>query len=654
MKKATPTVSTFAQEWHHEVRGPDTKLSCVLAFCIGIGASASFVHNVYCMFYYGPGMALPWLAVTNDVTGMFVHVGALFLWAAMVFGDMHSKEASLTVKHASILHTGLSTPILFGQTFLPFGFAPNLFAFGLGVVMFLTSNLVKPMEVKGADFYPELPKPPFKWTPDYGCRANDVEIDDKAEWLTRFKRGKPSGCVGAEMGQSSYFFDKPAKSLPNLVHPYNQTCNPVPTGQASTSALDAVMWRCDTAHVHVNVEGGRHCVYQCAGWLALTMQNIITKSGSIFAGATVLAKTLSFITTKFGSFVDKDTDADELVDIIELTLNTEKRTGLSRHFLTFRRTISLVFLAGSGFAIDVLTPRIDKDGFYTVDYYVTEVFLFALLFSMTLRYYCLYSLCPVAHTPDLWGKGCDTFLSIDSKDRIKIDLYEWYHITPSMRAEYLMNFAREVTASKSYQPQLAAPKKEANRQDATPAQNPLKERLLDMERRLDALSPTKKAATQASAVPVTSHIQTHGLILGCFHGLHDKLHAKKKPKPEDPEKIKYFGKGKTETIEVLDQNMNPLFLRVSIKPGAMGICLGRTENCGEAMVEWEMGKYVSVEWPNNGCQVTAPVPDLKTVRMAADMAHCEEKGDVDDDNCFDKIKAMIRQAKVVEENEGFS
>merc|ERR1719446_866862 len=89
--------------------------------------------------------------------------------------------------------------------------------------------------------------------------------------------------------------------------------------------------------------------------------------------------------------------------------------------------------------------KIDSNGYYTVDYYVTAVFFSSLVIALLLRQFNPYKLTRVAYTEDLWLTGEDTFIDFKKHTHKKIDLYEWIHLNQKARAEHLLGYALKVT-----------------------------------------------------------------------------------------------------------------------------------------------------------------------------------------------------------------
>jgi len=111
---------------------------------------------------------------------------------------------------------------------------------------------------------------------------------------------------------------------------------------------------------------------------------------------------------------------------------------------TFNRTVSLLILLGLGLLLSTVSSWLARDGFYTIDYYVTTVFLFALCVSLIFRNFHPHTWSPMVFTKDLWATGQDHFVGVKSGSVLSIDLYQWFHLPAWTRAKYLLHYARFV------------------------------------------------------------------------------------------------------------------------------------------------------------------------------------------------------------------
>jgi hypothetical protein len=95
-----------------------------------------------------------------------------------------------------------------------------------------------------------------------------------------------------------------------------------------------------------------------------------------------------------------------------------------------------------------MAPRLDFDGYYTVDYFVTMVLIFASITTLVLRNCHPHLFAPIVYTTNLWVKGCDTFVDFGNGKKVTLTLYDWLHTQNYQRAAFLMQCARRVDPSK--------------------------------------------------------------------------------------------------------------------------------------------------------------------------------------------------------------
>jgi hypothetical protein len=97
----------------------------------------------------------------------------------------------------------------------------------------------------------------------------------------------------------------------------------------------------------------------------------------------------------------------------------------------------------------LLAPTINIDGFFTSDYYTTLIFIFAGFVSLSLRYWNPFTCSPLLYTKSLWMNGEDEFVKpgVDGGEakKVTLSLYEWIHLSPDDRADYIFKYARSVS-----------------------------------------------------------------------------------------------------------------------------------------------------------------------------------------------------------------
>jgi len=71
------------------------------------------------------------------------------------------------------------------------------------------------------------------------------------------------------------------------------------------------------------------------------------------------------------------------------------------------------------------------------------------LVSLSQRYYNPYQCAPLLYTRNLWMSGVDEFIAPGENGgeakKKKISLYQWIHLSPDQRSEYLFKYARGIT-----------------------------------------------------------------------------------------------------------------------------------------------------------------------------------------------------------------
>merc|ERR1719215_1535520 len=102
--------------------------------------------------------------------------------------------------------------------------------------------------------------------------------------------------------------------------------------------------------------------------------------------------------------------------------------------------------------------KLNVDGYFTVDYYVTAVFCSSLIMACVVRQFQPYKVMRIAYTEEMWANGKDSFLDKESHTFKEIDLYEWIHLSQLARANHLVGYARKITP-KDIKDELAKQKK---------------------------------------------------------------------------------------------------------------------------------------------------------------------------------------------------
>jgi len=89
--------------------------------------------------------------------------------------------------------------------------------------------------------------------------------------------------------------------------------------------------------------------------------------------------------------------------------------------------------------------KLNVDGYFTVDYYVTAVFFSSLIMACVVRQYHPYKMMRIVYTEKMWADGKDSFLDKKSQTFKEIDMYEWVHLSQLARARHLKDYARRIS-----------------------------------------------------------------------------------------------------------------------------------------------------------------------------------------------------------------
>lgn len=433
---------TWHEWWARESSGKewDTGTSCFVAGCFFVGALVPGFMSLR-VWLMNPGKALPFQILINNLCGASLHLGVLLLWLTVSFGTRRESHPSHPVFEAEtrryFAHKVWASG-LWGQNFMSGGFAPRLFALSLGILIFTTQNLVFSTVVPGMRLTREMHQKGFiPWPPGMGCRADERVVSRwRATWFFRFRTEDAKGChevtettgmlAGYAPPHAAPFYQKPLNPTPpNLMHPWN-----LATGRlaANGTMLDA---KVDMTHI---------CRYQCAKWRPMAVQHFLLNAGVILTGALFIERFTSILTKRWGyPLITRTSSIKQVRGAVERTLAKPLLP------VTFKRTFCLLCFVTLQGVVTLFTPRVDRDGYYTLDYYVTSSFAFSILVALILRSYHPHDLTRMVFTRAIWVSGKDSFVGLKSGLVRSIDLYEWYHFEPHHRAHLLLNYARGIT-----------------------------------------------------------------------------------------------------------------------------------------------------------------------------------------------------------------
>jgi len=431
--------------------------------------------------------------VANDISGLIVASIVYVMWFSLCF---YSEKMNRWLNKKCFL---------WPNGILKGGFLPIPAAASVAFLLFVTGTFVSEGYVQG-DYLLQAPfgQSAFSiWVAGKRCRANAVEDADMASvWGSRLDRRAPSppkiakviqglfdgnlfkdvkklkskaASLGAQQGgcftggkdivipvdfeNSAILKDgKDDPNILNLLHPLNSTFQPDLT---------------------------KLCFYQCIGWNTLELRAFLTNFGAIGGGAVIVVTVADWFSNRYGyHMVGPDTNPKMLTALFGKT-NIEKSLVM-KFFHCFRRSYSLTAIVISSVYIllKVYVSRLDADGYYTVDYYVTFTLVYSIAMVMIMRSWHLFEMAPQIFTRKLWVEGVDEFvvrsdamgdkkeglLDQIKKDQVvttvgsdqamvnergepykllvvKINLYQWMHISRREQYELLLNYARKPAAS---------------------------------------------------------------------------------------------------------------------------------------------------------------------------------------------------------------
>jgi len=220
----------------------------------------------------------------------------------------------------------------------------------------------------------------------------------------------------------------------------------------------------------------RVCMYQCVGWLTFSLRSILESSGSIAVGASIVLWLTGIVSANCGrSFVTAELEPDALMTLFANTGHNAFFTKLVKPIKRSYCVTAFPIVSTYVFLKFWLVTRIDSDGFYTVDYYVTFVLLFSALMAVLLRCSNPFKGEALLFTDKLWNDGVDRFVmhgeearglhadlghdsagnemtgpllnlkeveNLGTMSMMEIDLYQWLGLPGSVRRTVLMNYAR--------------------------------------------------------------------------------------------------------------------------------------------------------------------------------------------------------------------
>lgn len=418
----------------------------------------------------------------NDIIEWAIVVGASLMWHTFCYWN-------------KTVHAFWKLKVWPLPSLMPGGFMPRLAAFSLGILMFTTSTIVSEGRVEGKSLQSKFGDDHWEQ-----CRATDMDVDDAGNiWFSRLLRRPPSvmershrfNCFNTEVhgllnvpasqihnwvlkgflkvtplpfnrsDLDAFFDDQNASG--NSTHaaenigvekPWNRHVGSLSTslGFPMTMIDPWIAWIDNTSVSDMDFTYyGFHCMYQCTKWKSVGLMALIKNVGTIVAGSAVVVKTSDGLSKAFGGrffkntrfsfmlglpLVNQDTDAKTIKEIIKAT-RAPPGKGRSKFWAALVCIFAMVPLR--------FASKLNIDGYFTVDYYVTAVFFSSLIMACMVRQFQPYKLMRIAYTEKMWAEGKDTFLDMEKHEFRELDLYEWIHLTQLARADHLLGYARLLT-----------------------------------------------------------------------------------------------------------------------------------------------------------------------------------------------------------------
>jgi len=524
---------------------PDVTLSLLMMLVYGCFSVSDPLKALWNLVQnYDKATSLDWMV--KAICGFSLHSFIIFTWFAKSFGGVKTESSILKGTKSSFFHRLLARGIK-GHNLMPGGFAPRWFALSIGILLLANKIFLKASMVSGASFNNKKLWAIHKWPGGSGCWANSDMLSDSSIWFARFWRKSPDGCYMVSGGTSNMFYLKPDATVPNLKNPF----------------LDGT----DT------VDKTRTCMYQCVAWQSLAVQTVLLSSGVIVAGGVFIERLTNAITTKCGyKFIRGNSKEKELATALD-TLMKKPSTFL----IGWTRTIFVIVLIFFEAFVHAYAVLLDKDGGFTLDYYITSAFMLSVLLALLFRNVETLSRVQPIYTEDLWKNGEQIFQSRESGKKLKVDLYEWSHISSLVKAQLLLDYARTIGLKDlsefdlnefvEGQKRQAEPAKELpSVENSESTKLGFRQRLLDVDKRLSLLEngsddPQQRLTTQDDDEGRVRCIRQHISFTDLF------------------------------VRDLADGNWVPLRLQVTIEPKATGKVLGQT-NHSTAMVLWHNNEFL--------------------------------------------------------------
>jgi len=454
MKSLSPAVTiargemaeAFIQK-HESVKKIDGMLGWLLIGSLVLQAVYKYGMSVW--DFHNGLTAFAVMRVSNDACSLVVALLCFIFWYSLTHYDCRMRWL-MTVRTRF-------TP----NGFMRGGFLPIPTAASVGLLLFVTSTFITETVVPGT-----LVQQSTAGKLLMNCRANGFEEPDYFNvWFSRLHRTSP-------MPQVSLF-----TSNVEDTNELEGWCFNAVNDFSKDDVIDATTGKdkviLNLAHP-TGDKDGRLCMYQCVTWKVFNLQTILTSTGAIAVGATIVVVMTEWVSTLLGKpVVSKSTSPEDLVKV----MGGLRRDSLARR-LTKPIQASIFCSAMPIVAVYALlkwclVTKLDSDGYYTVDYYTMFAILFSVSLVTLLRCWHPFQCRPQLFTKDIWAEGTDNFVipqrwldrwnknypgkspekpefkkvkDVDG-DRgdlvlVKVDLYQWMQLRAQERAELLVNYCR--------------------------------------------------------------------------------------------------------------------------------------------------------------------------------------------------------------------
>lgn len=394
----------------------------------------------------------------NDTISVVLSLLVCLLWSTMCF------------KFVPIRVLWSWQPRFLKQSMMPGGFIPRPAAVSLGLLMFVTTVFISEREVRGGQLFTKLHDGSYQSHIAHGewCRA-DVreETHYQDDWFSRLDRLAPVGCYFGpcpehspdpgcrEVGLSSLplVFETPLnashKPFPNFNNPFLRTSHITVSIYHSLQGLLPAVFGREHLDESLTIDTDHTCIYQCVKWKVYGFNTLVTKVGTIGAGNAIVTKMTETVTGFLGKKVTPDTTVEGLRKLLWSTQpNKDERLYKFFHKSAF---VPAFIFGGLRLFLAFFVYKIDDHGFFTVDYYVSQVLLFAISTSIICRKWNIFRWEKYIYSDKMWTEGSEDFVIPDGVDGDvlgskpkSVDLFVWFHMSFEERAYLLIMYARRL------------------------------------------------------------------------------------------------------------------------------------------------------------------------------------------------------------------